>query len=172
MKAPGRDGEDDRSSVPSICPVGDDSPLVPAEIVLKGVKMAKVEKSAEFHAPVEKVFNLVTDITTWPQWVPPMTSVGNISGSGMGTTYNWEFKLGSLPALKGEGEITKLIPNRRVEIRTRPVASTWTFAFANRGDKTIITLSIEYDIPGGGLAAGLVNSQIEESIGLLRDLLE
>jgi len=134
--------------------------------------MSKVEKSAEFHAPVEKTFNLVTDITTWPQWIIPITSVDNISGNGMGTTYNWEFKLGSLPALKGEGEITKLIPNRRVEIKTRPVPSTWTFAFADRGDRTIVTLSIEYDIPGGGLATGLVNDQIEESIGLLRSLLE
>ncbi len=134
--------------------------------------MATVEKIAEFKTPVEKAFNLISDVSTWPKWVTAVTSVSNISGTGMGTTYDWEFKLGALPAFKGKGEITKLIPNRRFEIRTEGLPSTWEFAFSDRGDQTTIKLTIDYDIPGGGLAAGLVSQQIEQSVELLRGLLE
>ncbi len=134
--------------------------------------MASVEKTAEFSVSVDKAFGLVCDVSTWPQWVPPVTSVSNITGSGMGTTYDWEFKLGSLPAFKGQGEIVKLIPNRRLEIQTTGLPSTWAFAFADRGAQTLITLTIEYDIPGGSLASGLVNKQLENSVTLLKGILE
>jgi hypothetical protein len=36
----------------------------------------------------------------------------------------------------------------------------------------VIKLTIEYDIPGGGIASGLVTRQIEEGLGLLKRLLE
>lgn len=136
------------------------------------IKMASAEKTAEFNVPVDKAFNLIANIGRWPEWVPPLTSVSNLSGSGMGTTYNWEFKLGPLPAFSGTGEVVKFIPNRRLEIQTHGLPSMWLFAFSDRGDQTVIKMTIEYDIPGGGIASGLVTKQIEEGLGLLRGLLE
>jgi uncharacterized membrane protein len=134
--------------------------------------VATVERTAEFNTPVDRAFNLIADVSRWPEWIPPLTSVSNVSGTGMGTTYDWEFKLGPLPPLRGKGEIVKLIPNRRFEIQTEGVPSTWSFAFSDRGDQSVIKVAIEYDIPGGSVASGLVNKQIEESVGLLSGLLE
>jgi uncharacterized membrane protein len=134
--------------------------------------MATAEKTAEFNVPVGQVFNLVADISRWPEWVPPLVSVSNLSGSGMGTTYDWEFKLGPLPTFAGRGEVTKCIPNRRFEVHTQGVPSAWLFAFSDRGDQSVVKLTIEYDIPGGGIASGLVGKQIEEGLVLLRGLLE
>jgi uncharacterized membrane protein len=134
--------------------------------------MATVEKTAGFNTPVEKAFGVISDLVRWPEWVPPLTGVSNVSGSGMGTTYNWEFKLGPLPAFNGTGEVTKFIPNKRFEVQTQGVPSTWLFKFSDRGDQTIISASIEYDIPGGGVVAGLVTKQIEDGLGLLKGLLE
>ncbi len=134
--------------------------------------MAVVEKTAEFNVSVEKAFGLIEDLGRWPEWVPPLTAVTNISGSGMGTTYNWEFKLGSLPKFTGTGEVTKYIPNRRFEVRTKGVPSTWSFKFADRGGQSLISVSIEYDIPGGGLVSGLIDKQLEEGVVRLRGLLE
>ena len=134
--------------------------------------MATAEKTAEFNVSVDKAFTLISDIGRWPEWVPPLTSVSNLSGEGMGTTYDWEFKLGPLPAFSGTGEVVKLIPNRRLEVQTHGIPSTWQFAFADRGEQSVITMTIEYDIPGGSIATGLVTKQIEEGLGLLRGLLE
>lgn len=134
--------------------------------------MATAEKTAEFNVPVEKAFSFIADISKWPEWVPPLTSVSNLVGSGMGTTYDWEFKLGPLPAFSGKGEVIKLIPNRRLEVQTHGVPSTWLFSFSDRGDQAVIKMTIEYDVPGGSIASGLVTKQIEEGLGLLRTLLE
>ncbi|MEE8389922.1 MAG: SRPBCC family protein, partial [Anaerolineae bacterium] len=80
--------------------------------------MTTVEETAEFNTPVDKAFNLVADLNRWPEWIPPLSNVSNVSGTGMGTTYNWQFKLGPLPAFNGTGEVTKYIPNRRFEVQT------------------------------------------------------
>lgn len=134
--------------------------------------MATVEKAAEFSATVGEVFNLIADISRWPEWMPPLTGVSNISGSGMGTAYEWEFKLGPLPTLKGTGEVVKFIPNRRLEVETQGLPSRWLFKFSDRGGQALVHMTVEYDIPGGGVASGLVSKQIEDGLGLLRGLLE
>jgi len=134
--------------------------------------MATVEKTAEFNVSVEKAFSVIADLVRWPEWVPPLSGVSNISGSGMGTTYNWEFKLGPLPTFNGTGEVTKFIPNKCFEVQTRGLPSTWLFKFSDRGDQTIISANIEYDIPGGGMVVGLVTKQIEQGLNLLKGLLE
>jgi uncharacterized membrane protein len=134
--------------------------------------MATVEKTAEFNASVDKAFKVVADISRWPEWIPPLSNVSNLSGVGVGTTYDWEFKLGPLPAFSGTGEIVKCIPNKRFEVQTQGVPSTWLFKFSDRSDQVVISLAIEYDIPGGGVVSGLVTKQIEEGLALLKGLLE
>lgn len=134
--------------------------------------MATVEETAELGAPVDKAFDVIADLGRWPEWIPPLTNVSNVSGSGMGTSYDWEFKLGPLPAFSGTGEVTKFIPNRRFEVQTKGVPSTWTFGLSDRGDQIVISLAIEYDIPGGGVVSGLVAKQIEEGLSLLKGILE
>ncbi len=134
--------------------------------------MANVEKTAEFNTSIDKAFGLITDLSRWPEWITPLTSVTDISGSNMGDTYKWEFKLGPLPTFNGTGEITKLIPNRQFEVQTQGLPSTWLFKFSDLGDQIMISANIEYNIPGGGVASGMVSKQVEESLGLLRGLLE
>jgi uncharacterized membrane protein len=134
--------------------------------------VASIEKATEFNVPVAEAFSVIADLSRWPEWVPPLSNVSNISWAGVGTTYDWEFKLGPLPTFSGKGEIIKFIPNESFEVRTHGVPSTWSFAFSGQGDRSAVKLTIEYDIPGGGMAAGLINKQIEEGLSLLRGLLE
>jgi len=134
--------------------------------------MATVEQTAEFSVPVDKAFSFVTNLNRWPEWISAVTSISDVSGTGMGTTYNWQFKLGPLPAFNGTGEVTKYIPNKRFEVQTQGLPSTWLFKFADRGDQVVVSLDLEYDIPGGGVATGLVSKQIESGLGSLKGLLE
>jgi len=135
--------------------------------------MATVERTAEFNAPVDKTFNFIADLSRWPEWVSAVTSISDLSGDGMGATYNWQFKLGPLPAFNGTGEVTKYIPNKRFEVHTEGgLPSTWLFKFADRGEQVVVSLDLEYDIPGGGMVSGLVAKQIESGLGLLKGLVE
>jgi len=145
---------------------------VPYILTSGGIGMAVAEKEAQFNVPVDKAFNVIADIRRWPEWVPPLTSVSNLSGSGLGTTYNWEFKLGPLPTFSGKGEVIKFAPNEVFAVQTHGIPSVWSFAFSGQGNQSVVKMAIEYDIPGGGMAAGLVTRQIEEGLGLLKGLLE
>ena len=134
--------------------------------------MATIEQTAEFNIPVDKAFSFVTNLSRWPEWVSAVTGISDISGTGMGTTYHWQFKLGPLPAFNGTGEVTKFIPNKRFEVQTQGLPSTWLFKFADRGEQVIISLDLEYDIPGGAVVSGLVSKQVESGLDLLKGLLE
>lgn len=134
--------------------------------------MATVEKEAAFNISIDEAFNVIANLGQWPQWIPPLTNVTNITGSGLGTTYEWEFKMGPLPKFTGTGEVTQFASNDRLEVKTKGVPSTWLFRFSDDGGKTLISANIQYDIPGGKLASKLVSKQIKESLGLLRGILE
>ncbi len=134
--------------------------------------MATVEQTAEFNVPVDKAFNFIADLSRWPEWVTAVTTISGISGDGMGTTYNWQFKLGALPAFNGTGEVTKYIPNKRFEVQTQGLPSTWLFKFADRGAQVVVSLDVEYDIPGGAVVSGLVSKQVEQGLDSLKGLLE
>ncbi|OQY22102.1 MAG: hypothetical protein B6I35_06885 [Anaerolineaceae bacterium 4572_32.2] len=100
--------------------------------------MAIVEKTAKLDAPVEKTFNLITDLGRWPEWVPPLTNVANVSGSGMGSTYDWEFKLGHLPAFSGTGKVIEFAPNERFGVQTKGIPSKWLFKLTEQDSKVVI----------------------------------
>ena len=134
--------------------------------------MASVEKTAEFSVPVDKLFALIADIGRWPEFIPALTSVSNVSGSGVGTTYDWEFKLGALPKFSGKGEVIEFVSNERIGVKTEGLPSNWVYTFADQGDQSQLKLTVSYDIPGGGIASGLVSKQIEDGVDLLRGLVE
>jgi len=142
------------------------------DTTIKEIRMATVEEKATFNTSVGEAFDTIANLGQWPQWIPPITNISNIAGSGVGTTYDWEFKLGALPKLSGTGEVTQFASNELLEVQTQGVPSTWLFKFSDDGGKALISASIQYDIPGGKLASKLVSKQIEESLGLLRGLLE
>ena len=41
--------------------------------------MPKFERDVEIDAPVEKVWQIMTDPNYWPQWFPGIDSVSNVS---------------------------------------------------------------------------------------------
>ncbi len=134
--------------------------------------MATIEKTAKLDAPVDRIFNLLADLGRWPEWVPPLTNVANVSGAGVGATYDWKFKLGPLPTFSGTGEVIEFAPNERFGVQTQGVPSTWLFTLSEQGNQVDISMTVEYDIPGGGAVSGLVAKQVEEGLNLLRGIIE
>jgi len=49
------------------------------------------ERSIEIDAPVEKVWEVLTDPRTWPEWFPGVDSVASVNTLSKGTRFDWTF---------------------------------------------------------------------------------
>ena len=76
--------------------------------------MAKFEREVEIDEPVEKVWAVLTDTTTWPKWFPYVDSVSNVTNLAEGTTFNWESN-----GQQGTMTIVDIVPNKRLEVLTQ-----------------------------------------------------
>lgn len=76
--------------------------------------MPKFEREVEIDAPVEKVWDVLTDPNTWPMWFPGIENVSNVSAVTENGQFNWTDE-----GRTGQGKIVKLDPHKRLEIRTQ-----------------------------------------------------
>lgn len=63
----------------------------------------------EINAPIEVVWNIQTDINSWPQWRPKVTSASLSEPIKPGARFKWEDS-----GLKIVSTIRDVIPNRRI----------------------------------------------------------
>jgi uncharacterized membrane protein len=109
--------------------------------------MKRVERSIMINAAVEKGFNFISDPMNQIDWMPSMVSVKDVSGSGLGTSFRWTYKMAGL-LLEGESTFTEHIPINRIVTESKGgVKSTFTFDFEPHNKGTMLKLGIEYNIP-------------------------
>ncbi len=111
--------------------------------------MHRIHKSIEIKAPVNKVFAYIDNPWNEPDWLTNMIEVKDVSGSGVGTHYEWSWKIGEI---KFNGESIKIehIPEERIVVESKGVHglhSKWIYNLKNNGDATILALDIEYSTP-------------------------
>ncbi|MDX9833173.1 MAG: SRPBCC family protein, partial [Anaerolineae bacterium] len=51
--------------------------------------MPKFEREVEIDAPVEKVWEVMTNPTYWPQWFPGIESVSGMTSVREGGSFEW-----------------------------------------------------------------------------------
>lgn len=76
--------------------------------------MSKFERNVEINEPVEKVWAVLTDPSTWPKWFPYVDSVSNVTTLKKGSTFNWESN-----GQQGTITIVDFEPNKRLEVLTQ-----------------------------------------------------
>ena len=109
--------------------------------------MAKVERSIAINSPVEKVFEYISTPINQIDWMPSMVNVKDVSGSGLGQSHRWVYKMAGV-SLEGESTITEYIPNERVVTLSKGgVKSTFIFDLEAHNGGTMLKLVIEYTIP-------------------------
>ena len=141
--------------------------------------MAKTEQSITINAPVEKVFSYICDPMNQLEWLPSITDVRDIVGEGVGQKSGWTYKMMGV-SFKGENEVVESVANQRIVIKsTGGIQSTWNWAFKSENGKTVVNLSVEYNIPVpvlGKVAEKLVLRQNEREAKLamtnIKDRLE
>lgn len=76
--------------------------------------MPKFERKIEIDAPVEKVWEVLTNPDFWPQWFPGVDAVSNVTSISPGGSFDWV-----KDEVTGKGTIETLQPFKLLEIRTQ-----------------------------------------------------
>ena len=109
--------------------------------------MAKLTKSITINAPVEKVFDYISDSANLPEIWPSLVEMKDIKHLPDGrTTDRWKYKMAGMH-LEGTST-TEYVENKSVISNTEGgVKSTqiWTFEPADGGTKA--TFEVEYTVP-------------------------
>jgi carbon monoxide dehydrogenase subunit G len=111
--------------------------------------MTRIHKSIEINAPVNKVFAYINNPENEHDWLPNMIEVKNVTGSGVGTHYEWTWKIGEL-RFNGESTRIENVPEKRIVVKSKGkhgIESKWTYNLNDKGDATIFDLDIEYIVP-------------------------
>jgi uncharacterized membrane protein len=112
--------------------------------------MVKTVKTITIKAPVEKVFDYISEPTNLPEIWPSLVEIKDVQKlpSG-GTRDRWVYKMAGI-RLEGtsESEDAECIPNQRLVSKTKGgVESTMTWMFQPEAGGTKVTLEVEYTVP-------------------------
>jgi len=110
--------------------------------------MTKTVKTINIKAPVEKVFDYISEPTNLPEIWPSLVEVKDVQKLPSGGTRNrWVYKMAGI-LLEGTSEETEYVPNQRIVSKTKGGAeSTQTWMFQPEAGGTKVTLEVEYTVP-------------------------
>jgi uncharacterized membrane protein len=116
--------------------------------------MAHVEMNAHFEAPIEQVFDLMADAKRWPEWMPNMLEVMEVTGplDQPGTRIHEAMRfLGR--RIESWDEIVEAERPRlwKYASGTEGMKSVGTFRLTPAGQGTDVAIEGDYDLPAGFL---------------------
>jgi uncharacterized protein YndB with AHSA1/START domain len=144
--------------------------------------MPKFEREVEIDAPVEKVWEAMTNPEYWPQWFPGIDSVSNVTSVSEGGTFQWTSEAGT-----GRGKILKMEPMKRLQIMTQMGDDQDAHDFTLRPSGGFLGMNadeckVEYTLDtlmGGGILGAFVAGgnpkdalRVKKATHLLRKLVE
>lgn len=110
--------------------------------------MAKVQKEIWIGAPLERIFDYVSDPTNLPEIWPSLMEVKNVEPLPKGGyKFRWAYKMLGL-WFEGIGEYTRYVPYEFVVIETKGgIKSTIVWTVRYWENRTRVTFTVEYKIP-------------------------
>jgi uncharacterized protein YndB with AHSA1/START domain len=144
--------------------------------------MPKFEREVEIDAPVEKVWEVLTNPNYWPQWFPGVESVSNVTSISKGGRFDWADE-----GKTGHGTIVNMEPMKHLEIMTQMGDDKDAHVFKLRSSGGFLGLAddeckVEYTLDtlmGGGILGRFVAGgnprdmlRVKKAMHLLRKLVE
>jgi uncharacterized protein YndB with AHSA1/START domain len=144
--------------------------------------MPKFERDIEIDAPVEKVWEKLTDTNHWAEWFPGIDSVTHADAFEPGGTVEW-----TRGGQTGRAKIVSIEPMKRLEIMTQIGDDKDSHVFTLKpsggflgmqADETKVEYSLDTLI-GGGLLGSFVAGgnpvdalKVKKTVHLLRKMVE
>lgn len=113
--------------------------------------MEKIEVSHHLNVSAEEVFDFIADPRKQPMVMPDLTEVSNLTDFPMkiGTKFNFVFQMGGRN-LKGLWTVESLgRPSLYQGLTSGDIVSKWSYNIIAGEKQCDLTLTIEYEIPGG-----------------------
>lgn len=110
--------------------------------------MSTIHKSITIDAPVERVFDYVSDPTHLPEFWPNMIEVKNVvphpeGGAG----FDWTYRMAGIK-VRGHSEDIEFKRNRCVVSRSeRGIQNVFRWSYAEKDGGTEVTLDVDYEAP-------------------------
>ena len=138
--------------------------------------MAKVLKKITIHAPVNKVFDFMTNPQNLPEIWPSMVEVKNVKpGIHGGYNFDWVYKMGGI-RFDGSSDTTEFIANKHyVTKSTKGIESKFTWDYETVKNETQLSMETEYKMPIpliGKIAENIIAKQNEHEAELLLENLK
>jgi uncharacterized membrane protein len=115
--------------------------------------MSKVAQSVEVKCSPESLMEYIVDVTNHPAFIGPLKSVTNIKGDVRkpGTSWDWVYNIAGVE-LSGKAETVRFVPAKEFVYKTTTGAkSTFTYRADPAGQKTKLSLNVDYEVPASAL---------------------
>lgn len=112
--------------------------------------MAKISRSIEIDAPVERVYAFMTDPNNMPEVWPSMVEVSNVQTKDDGShEFDWVYKMAGA-RFHGHASASEVEKNRRVVSKNASgIPSTFEYTYESLGSgRSSLKIDCEYEIPG------------------------
>ncbi len=115
--------------------------------------MKKIEKKVSINAPVERVFEFVTDPNNLVAIWPSLVDVKNVKREANGVhSFDWTYKMVGIH-FSGHADATDVEQNRRVVMKNEGgIPSTFAWTYTSKDGTTDVGLLIDYEIPNRVIA--------------------
>lgn len=143
--------------------------------------MRAINRSIEIKAPVQRVFDFLTQPSNLPGIWPNLVSVSNVTREPSGAhEFDWIYKMAGVH-LKGHAKTSEIQPAKLVTVTNEggiPSTFRWVYEGLN-GSNTRLSVGVEYTVPApvvGKLAevvvAKLNEREMDMLLANLKDVME
>ena len=110
--------------------------------------MAKLSRSIHIKAPVEIVFNFVTEPANLPEVWPSMVDVNAIHREPSGLhKFHWKYKMAGI-IFEGNTDTIEAVPNQHVITQTTGgISSKFEWTYHPENNETTLDVVVEYTVP-------------------------
>ncbi|MFC1977803.1 SRPBCC family protein [Chloroflexota bacterium] len=109
--------------------------------------MPRIRKSITINAPVEKVFEYLSNPENTLEWWPNVTGIRDVTGSGEGQRWTFDYKMMGLH-FTAKAQVTRNRINHERHVKsTGGIESEWEWYFNRVNGGTHLRWVIEYTIP-------------------------
>jgi uncharacterized membrane protein len=110
--------------------------------------MTTIRKSISIGAPVERVFDYVTDPRHLPEVWPNMVEISKVARhADGGSGFDWTYRMAGIK-VRGHSEDIEFARNQRVVSRSESgIPNTFRWFYAAKDGTTELTIEVDYDPP-------------------------
>jgi ligand-binding SRPBCC domain-containing protein len=108
--------------------------------------MAKVVKDITINAPIEKVYEYISNPEQIPEYQPNATKVTNVTGKGETQQWVMGYKMMGIP-FKGKTSVTRSTPNQERRFDTNGfIRSYWFWRIKHENGGTHLNCEMKYTV--------------------------